>query len=204
MFGFVKKIGMTRLFLDQKSVAVTAVQFEDQKVVQRKTIQKDGYQAFQVGYGSKRKRKQPISGHIKKHLKEEDYFSKISEFKSDIPEDKTDFTINDFQKNDSVTLVGITKGKGFAGAVKRYHFRGQPKSRGHDHVRAVGSIGSRWPQRTLPGKKMAGQMGNEQRTLQNLVIVDIDVEKKLIYIKGSVTGANKSLLKIAKTIKHVS
>jgi large subunit ribosomal protein L3 len=100
--------------------------------------------------------------------------------------------------------VGITKGKGFAGAVKRYHFRGQPKSRGHDHVRAVGSIGSRWPQRTLPGKKMAGQMGNEQRTLQNLVIVDIDVEKKLIYIKGSVTGANKSLLKIAKTIKHVS
>jgi large subunit ribosomal protein L3 len=204
MFGFVKKIGMTRLFLDQKSVAVTAVQFEDQKVVQRKTIQKDGYQAFQVGHGSTRKRKQPISGHIKKHLKEEDYFSKISEFKSDIPEDKTDFTINDFQKNDSVTLVGITKGKGFAGAVKRYHFRGQPKSRGHDHVRAVGSIGSRWPQRTLPGKKMAGQMGNEQRTLQNLVIVDIDVEKKLIYIKGSVTGANKSLLKIAKTIKHVS
>lgn len=200
MFGFVKKIGMTRLFLEDKSVPVTAVQFEEQKVVQRKTVQKDGYNAFQVGYGSKRKRKQPILGHIKKHLKEEDYFSKIAEFKLELSEEKTLFNIQDFQKNDKVTLVGITKGKGFAGAVKRYHFRGQPKSRGHDHVRAVGSIGARWPQRTLPGKKMAGHMGNEQRTLQNLLIVDVDYDKKLIYIKGSVTGANKSLLKISKSI----
>jgi large subunit ribosomal protein L3 len=200
MFGFVKKIGMTRLFLEDKSVAVTAVQFEEQKVVQRKSVQKDGYNAFQVGYGSKRKRKQPISGHIKKHLKEEDYFAKITEFKSDLPEEKTTFNIQDFQKNDKVSLVGVTKGKGFAGAVKRYHFRGQPKSRGHDHVRAVGSIGARWPQRTLPGKKMAGQMGNEQRTLQNLLVIDVDYDKKLIYIKGSVTGANKSLLKISKSI----
>jgi large subunit ribosomal protein L3 len=203
MFGFATKIGMTRIFLDGKTVPVTVLQFLTQYVLQRKNEDKDGYKAIQIGtgYKSKRQTNQALRAHLNKYNpKVQAGLLNIGEFRDvELPEDKTEITIADFAEGDTVHLSAKTIGRGFAGAVKRHGFRGQPASHGHDHVRAVGSIGSRWPQRVLPGKKMAGHMGNVQRTLRHVKILAIDPEKNLLFVKGSVPGANQGVVKITKS-----
>lgn len=201
MIGFVKKIGMSRIFVGDKIVPVTALLFDTNYVLQTKTLEKDNYQAVQIGAYKKSKSDKAILGHISKYSELDHNLLQLGEFEFELPEDKKTIEISDFTLEDKLNISGITKGKGFAGAVKRYHFRGQPASHGHDHKRAVGSIGARWPQRTLPGKKMAGRMGNVTRTVQNQTIVGLDLENKLIFIQGSVPGANGNYLKIQKIIK---
>jgi large subunit ribosomal protein L3 len=201
MIGFATKIGMTRLFFEGKSVATTALVFEDSHVIQSKTTEKDGYSAVQIGAIKKSKNKSISSakGHVKKHANLDQQFIKLTEFRDvSAPEDKKVFNILDFQVGDLVDITGITIGRGFAGVVKRHGFGGQPASHGHDHVRAAGSIGSRWPQRVGIGKKMAGRMGTETRTLKNVKIIAVDQENKLLFVQGSVQGANKAILKIKK------
>jgi len=201
MIGFVKKIGMSRIFVEDKIVPVTVLLYETNYVLQTKTLEKDNYQAVQIGAYKKSKSNKAILGHIGKHTELDHNLLQLGEFQVELEADKKTIEISDFNLDDKINISGITKGKGFAGVVKRYHFRGQPASHGHDHKRAPGSIGARWPQRTLPGKKMAGRMGNEARTVQNQTIVAIDSENKLIFIKGSVPGANGNYLKIQKVIK---
>lgn len=201
MIGFAKKIGMTRLFVEGKSVAVTSLVFEDSYLVQSKDSVKDGYNAVQIGAFKKSngKSNNAAKGHVKKHANKNVQFIKLAEFKDvEILTNKSVFSINDFQIGDELDITGITIGRGFAGVVKRHGFGGQPASHGHDHVRAAGSIGSRWPQRVGIGKKMAGRMGTQTRTLKNVSIVAIDHENKLLFVQGSVQGANKSILKIKK------
>jgi large subunit ribosomal protein L3 len=201
MIGFAKKIGMTRLFVDGKSVAVTSLVFEDSYLVQAKSNIKDGYNAVQVGAYKKStgKSNSAAKGHVKKHADKNVQFIKLAEFRDVVvSQDKKTFDINDFKAGDILDITGITIGRGFAGVVKRHGFGGQPASHGHDHVRAAGSIGSRWPQRVGIGKKMAGRMGTQTRTLKNVSIVAIDHENKLLFVQGSVQGANKSILKIKK------
>lgn len=198
--GFAKKIGMTRLFVDNKSVAVTALQFQKTHIILRKTTTKKSKKVSvcQLGAVDQKNVSQAELGHIKKHTGMEQGLRFVSDFDLEVPEDKNTIEITDFSENDFLALTGTTIGKGFTGAVKRWHFAGQPASHGHDHVRAVGSTGSRWPQRITVGKKMAGHHGNKCLTLHKVKILAIDTEKSLIFVKGSVPGANSSYLKISK------
>lgn len=201
MIGFGKKIGMTRVFLDNRSVAVTVVYFPEQTVLQKKTIDKDGYNSVQVAAFKKQKGLKPRLEHIKKYSGLENDFHCLEEFKGfDLDESAKNIKIDEFKVKDSIKISGTSIGKGFTGVVKRWDFAGQPSSHGHDHKRAVGSIGTRWPQRVLKGKKMAGRSGGEKVTVGSLTIVGIDIENNLIFIKGSIPGSNTSYLKISKNL----
>ena len=198
MFGFAQKIGMTRLFINGKYVAVTVLLFPKQNVLQLKTADKDGYEAIQLGAFPKRNTTKPLIGHIQKATNKDWGFHQIGEF-----EPKTGnfdlgqvFDINTFTVGSDITISGKTKGRGFTGAVKRWGFKGGKGSHGHDHERAVGSIGSRWPQRVPKGKKMAGHSGNETVTVVGLEVVAIDTAKNLLFVGGSIAGANKSFVKV--------
>lgn len=199
MLGIVKKIGMTRLFVEGKAVSVTVLLYPEQTLLQKKSVEKDGYKAIQVGVLPKKRSNKSVQGHSLKHSGVSQGFTKTVEFKfknnQDMPEK---FNLEDFQPPTRIKITGTTKGKGFTGVVKRYNFRGQPASHGHDHVRAVGSIGCRWPQRVLPGTRMAGRGGGVQRTVSNLKVLAVDNENQLLFVAGSVPGANGGLLKISK------
>jgi len=183
--------------MDGKHTPVTVLEFPQNNVVQLKTLEKEGYNAIQIGVGSRRGTK-ALAGHAKKYSNSEKAYLHIAEFKADnFDNEKKSIIVTDFEIGDSLKITGNTIGRGFTGAVKRHGFRGQPASHGHDHVRAVGSIGCRWPQRVTPGTRMAGRSGNEQRTL-NSKIVAIDSEKQLIFVAGSVPGANTKYIKIQK------
>ncbi|MEM1312003.1 MAG: 50S ribosomal protein L3 [Patescibacteria group bacterium] len=197
--GFAKKIGMTRLFLEGKSRAVTVLEFKENFVLQKKVVDKDGYNAIQVGSVKKKKGTAPRIGHVRKYSSQDFDLRFIGEFRDfEVSEDKSIFDINDFEANDVLDISGSAFGRGFAGVVKWHSFRGQPASRGHDHERAPGSIGSRWPQRVLPGRKMAGHMGTNTVTLKNVKVLAVDPELGLLFVNGSVPGSNSNYLKIRK------
>lgn len=199
MFGFVKKIGMTRLFVDGIQIPVTALEVDKNYVLQSKVADKDGYEAIQLGSFESSKANKPTSGHTKKYTGEEKAFKCVGEFDiKDLAEDKKFFDVNDFEKDGLLNIAGNTIGRGFTGAVKRWGFAGQPASHGHDHERAVGSIGALGPQRVMPGQKMAGHHGAGQKTIRGAKIVAVDVENNLVFVHGSVPGANSAYLKVTK------
>jgi large subunit ribosomal protein L3 len=200
--GFAKKIGMTRLFIGDKSVAVTALEFQPGYVLQLKPGLGENKSKLSVQIGAIKQRKVSKAelGHIKKTLPEVEHgFRLVAEFgEINLEDDKKTVEISDFASDDKLDITGVTIGKGTTGVVKRWGFAGQPKSHGHDHERAVGSMGSRWPQRVTKGKKMAGRHGNTNLTLKKVKIVAIDTENNLLFVNGSVPGANSSFLKIKK------
>lgn len=193
---------MSQIFDKQdKVIPVTLVEAGPCTVVQKKTADKDGYWAVQIGFGRKKKLTKPLQG----HLKGLDKFRYLREFRLDGCEeaevkkikqgDKIDLSV--FKEGDMVKVTGISKGKGFQGVVKRHGFHGAPASHGTKHtLRAPGSIGSAFPQRVWPGKKMPGRMGSDQITLKRVKIAKVDPEKNLLYLKGAVPGRRGSLLKI--------
>lgn len=199
MFGFAQKIGMTRVFVNGKATAVTALKLGENTFAQAKTIEKDGYNAVQVaGFPKKTASAKSRTGHIAKHAHKKDAkdYYLLGEFKGvTAPEGATGLTIEHIKEGEYIDIAGITKGRGFQGVVKRHGFAGLPASRGHDHQRHPGSIGSRWPQRTMPGKRMAGRMGGETVTVKSLKVVGVDAENKLFFVAGSVPGANKGYVK---------
>lgn len=196
--GFAKKIGMTRLFIENKAVPVTVLQFQKSVVTQTKTKQKEGYDSIQVSAMPQKKVTKAVLGHIQKTLPEVvSGFRKIAEFKVDI--EQTEFSINDFEIGNLLSITNKTIGRGYTGAVKRWGFAGQPQTHGHDHTRAVGSMGSRWPQRVVKGKKMAGHHGNQNLTLNKVKIIAVDNDLDLIFVNGSIPGANSSIVKLQKT-----
>lgn len=176
---------------DGKAVPITLIEAGPVFVTQIKNKEKDGYEAVQIGYQKKSKIKNQ-----KLKSKEYEYFR---EFKSGLEEYKSgdSFDISVFEEGDVVKVSGLSKGKGFQGAVKRHGFRGMPSSHGHKHVkRHVGSIGQRFPQHTLKGMRMAGHMGNERITTRGLKIVKIDKDNNLLVVKGAVPGRKGTLLEI--------
>lgn len=191
---------MTRIFVDGKNVPVTVLQFQDSSLICVRDIDNKNYQKVQIGSLNKTKITKPLLGHIKKNLKEEIKFRKIIEFKlsKNINTNELDISFDSLKVGDFLKLTGYSKGKGFTGVIKRHGFGGQPASRGHDHIRAPGSIGSRWPQRTFAGKKMAGRTGNEKITINKAKILDIDNENKLIFVSTSVPGSNNNYLQFSK------
>ena len=198
-----KKIGMTQLFRDNgTSEAATAIEAGPCTVVQVKTVDKEGYNAVQLGFGETKRLKSPQKG----HLKGLGQFYYLREFRV---EDINDSSVGDqvgvdqFEVGDRVDVTGVSKGKGFAGVVKRHHFAGGPKTHGQsDRHRAPGSIGATTsPGRVLKGTRMAGHMGDERVTVRNLEILAIDADRNRLLLKGAVPGDRQGLLLIKKTIK---
>lgn len=152
----------------------------------------DGYEAVQIGFERLKEKK------VKKTQKEKP-FRYLREFKGDISEYKVgqEINVSFFQEGEKVSISGFSKGKGFAGVVKRWHFAGGPGSHGLKHdLRTPGSIGSRWPQRVLKGKKMPGRMGYQRKTIKNLKIFKIDKEKNLLAVRGAIPGRRGTLLEV--------
>jgi large subunit ribosomal protein L3 len=197
-----KKVGMTQVFAASgEIVPVTVVEAGPCTVTQVKTADKDGYQAVQLGFGHAKRLNSPEKGHLKR-LPPLRY---LREFLVEKPEEflvgqKIDAGI--FKAGDKVDVVGVSKGKGFAGVVKRYHFAGGPKTHGQsDRHRAPGAISSgTTPGRILKGKRMAGRMGSERVTVADLEVVQADPERNLLLIKGAVPGGVNGLLLVKKAI----
>ncbi|MBI4054431.1 MAG: 50S ribosomal protein L3 [Candidatus Doudnabacteria bacterium] len=184
---------------DGRKIPVTLIEAGPCKVVQVKSAEKDGYAAVQIGYGKKKKPNRAQKGHQRGES-----FMYLREFRVSDPQVyKVGQLISaaDFVPGEQVQVSGVMKGRGFAGAVKRHGFHGAPASHGHDHPRAVGAIGGRFPQHVLRGTRMAGRMGGHQVTVKNLSIIDVAPEKNLLVIYGAVPGASKSLVKLQTTGK---
>ena len=196
-----KKLGMTEVFDEKgKVIPVTVIEVEPNVVVQVKTKEKDGYAAVQVGTGTKSVKK--VAKQQKGHYKNLGSFRHLKEFKSTTVNDQ-ELKVGDaievsiFVPGDVVKVSGLNKGKGFAGGMKRHGFSGMPASHGHKAVRRhIGSIGQRFPQHTLKGKKMAGRMGAERVTVRGLKVMNVDAELKLVALKGAVPGPRGGLLEI--------
>ena len=186
---------MTQVFEeDGKVVPVTVVEVEPNVVVQVRTKEQDGYEAVQVGTGTRKAKniKKPQKGHFK-DLGNFKYLKEVRGSQELKVGDKLDVSV--FAVGDKIKVTGMSKGKGFAGVMKRHGFHGMPHSHGHHHVaRHAGSIGQRFPQHTLPGMRMAGRMGTDKVTTRGLKIVRVDVENGLLAVKGAVPGNRGQLL----------
>lgn len=193
-----QKLEMTHLF-DEKGgfVPVTLLLAEGNVVTQVKTAEKDGYTAVQVGMGEAKKTAKPQIGHLKKSGQTPKYLREIE------GEDGQTYQVGDligldiFTEGDLVNVQGVTKGKGFAGTIKRHNFHRGPKTHGSHNYRAPGSIGAMFPQHVIRGQKLPGRMGSETVTHKNLQIVKLMPEDSLILVKGSVPGPKKSLVMIS-------
>jgi len=197
------KINMTQYF-DEASgevIPVTVVKAGNMVVTQIKSAEgKDKYSAVQVGIGKKKKAGKAIKG----HLKDLANFAVLSEFRvtdTKAYERGQKVEIVGFQPGEMVNVIGVSKGRGFAGAMKRHGFKGFPMTHGHNKPRSVGSIGQRFPQHVRKGMRMSGHMGVEQVTVKNLQVVEVDAAKNLITIKGAVPGHRNGLVKVISTGK---
>ena len=195
-----KKLGMTQVFAaNGEARGVTVVEAGPCVVVQIKTQEKDGYDAIQVGFGNRKRVNDPMRGHMKRLGQ----FRYLSEIRVDDP---NEYEIGQklgaevFEEGDVIDVVGTSKGRGFAGGVKRHHFHGGPKTHGQsDRHRAPGSIGSgTTPGRVRKGLRMAGHMGDERVTVKNLKVFESNPARGLLLIEGSVPGAVNGLLRIVK------
>ncbi len=201
-----QKIDQTQRFLENgKRIPVTEVAMSDNVVVQLKTTEKDNYRAVQLGYGAKKKPTKALLGHVKK-AKLTAVPSLVREVpwqsESELPMAGDMITVESvFKPGDIVKVTGTSKGKGFAGVVRRYNFRGGPKTHGQsDRHRAPGSIGQgTTPGRVYKGKKMAGRMGVDTVSVSNLVVVDVDTQNKKLYVLGLVPGHKKAMLLVTRT-----
>ena len=199
-----KKVGMTQVFNDNGKVeAVTVIAAGPCTVTQVKTSEKEGYASVQLGYGTAKKLTKAEQGHLKelgkfKYLRE---FRVVGKDDSKVG-DKVD--VSQFQPGEVLKITGVSKGKGFAGGVKRYHFKGGKATHGQsDRTRAPGAIGSTTtPGHVLKGLRMAGHMGAEQVTAWRIEVFKADTAKNLLIVKGTVPGANNGLLVISKTTKR--
>lgn len=199
-----RKIGMTQVYREDGSVAgVTAIEVGPCTVTQVKTPERDGYTAVQLGFGEKKRLNGPERG----HLKGLGNFRWLREFKllgdDALPEVGHKLDAGLFSAGDRVDVVGVSKGKGFAGGVKRHHFRGGPKTHGQsDRHRAPGSIGATTtPGKVFKGLRMAGHLGAERVTVPNLEVVASDPARNLILIHGAVPGAKNGLVMIKRAQK---
>lgn len=195
-----KKLGMSQIFDGREVIPVTVIQAGPCKVVQKKTAEKDGYEALQLAFEEERKQgrvTKAMAGHFKKaqvaahrHLRE----VKMAGF-----EQGQDVKVDIFQKGDLVKVTGISKGKGFAGVMKRHNFRGGPGGHGSMFNRAPGSIGaSAYPSRVLPGKKLPGHMGDVTVSVKNIKVVEVRPEQNLLLVRGAVPGGDNALVMITK------
>ena len=199
------KVGMTQVFTnDGTLIPVTVIEVEPNVVTQIKTVEKDGYEAVQLGYKDVREKvsNKPKIGHTNKAGTSPKRF--LREIRG---VQTTDYTLGQvldasvFQAGEMVDVSGVSKGKGFQGVIKRHNQSRGPMGHGSQYHRGVGSLGTMLPMHVLKGKKLPGHMGNELSTIQNLEVVKVDLEENVILIKGSVPGPKKSLVMIRTAVK---
>lgn len=193
------KIGMTQILgEDGAAIPVTLIQAGPCTVTQVKTADTDGYAAVQIGYGEGKNLSNAVVGHVKKSGVTPKVIREVrmNELPTEIKIGDT-FDVTTFELGETVDVTGTSKGKGFAGTIKRHNFNRQRKTHGgKGNTRKVGSIGSMYPQKIFKGKTMAGHMGNEQVTVKNLVVAYIDQSDNLIGIKGAVPGPRRGIVTI--------
>jgi large subunit ribosomal protein L3 len=193
------KLGMTQLLQeDGVTIPVTLIQAGPCTVTQVKSVESDGYSAVQIGFGQGKNLSNATKGHVAaskatpKHLRE----VRVDDLSDDMAVG-TQLDVTMFEVGDHVSVTGTSKGKGFAGNIKRHNFNAAPRSHGAGHYsRRPGSIGSMYPQKVFKGKRMAGRMGAEQVTVKNLAVALVDVERGLIGLKGAVPGPRRGLVMI--------
>lgn len=191
------KLGMTRVFDGQgRTIPVTAIRVDECVVSNIKTIARDGYEAVQVATGTKKHPNKPLAGQYKglaatpQHIRE----FRVSAEGLTVGQE---LGIANLQVGDRLKLIGTSKGKGFAGVIKRHNFRRGPETHGSDHHRRPGSIGSMYPQHVFKGRKMPGHMGDEQVSIRKVEVVDIFPNENILLVKGPVPGSRGSLVQIA-------
>lgn len=200
-----KKIGMTQVFTKEgKLIPVTVIEVEPNVVTQIKTVEKDGYDAIQLGAQTIREKlsNKPELGHVKKANTTPKRF--LREIRGVNVNDYTlgqTIGVDIFEAGEIVDVTGTSKGKGFQGVIKRHNQSRGPMGHGSQYHRGVGSLGTMLPMHVLKGKKMPGQMGNVQRTVQNLEVISVDTENNVILVKGNVPGPKKSFVMIRTAVK---
>lgn len=202
-----KKVGMTQIFTDDgTALPVTVIEAGPCFVVQKKTVEKDGYGAIQVGFGEKREKlfNKPAKGHFNKagvrplrvlrelRLEDCDSYQIGQELKADL-----------FNTGEKVDVVGTSKGKGFAGGIKRHGFHRGPMAHGSKYHRRPGSLGAKGPARVYKGRKLPGHLGAARVTVQNLEVVRVDSDRNLLALKGAVPGPRGGLVMIKNSVKAV-
>jgi len=187
------KIGMSQMFdKNGRLNPVTLITAGPCYILQKKTKEKDGYQATQIGFEKIEKKNK-----IKKTMKGKEFKFIREERGAEERNTGDEINISLFQEGDTIKVSGFSKGKGFQGAVKRHGFHGRRATHGAKHEqRTIGSVGTRFPQHVMKGRKMPGRMGNERTTVKNLKILKVDLENNLLVIKGAVPGKNGALLEI--------
>ncbi|GAK53449.1 50S ribosomal protein L3 [Candidatus Moduliflexus flocculans] len=205
-----RKLGMTQIFDENNNaLPVTVIEAGPCPVVQKKTVKTDSYNAVQLGFLDKKRQRltKPELGHFDKaNVPAKRYLREFRLTEEEIGQYETgqEIKVNIFQAGDFIDVTGTSKGKGFSGVIKRHHFAGSSEmSHGtHEYFRHGGSIGSAtYPGKVFKGRKMAGQKGNEQVTVQNLKIVEVREETNVILVLGSVPGATNSLVMVRKAVK---
>jgi large subunit ribosomal protein L3 len=204
-----RKVGMTQVFQDDGTmVAVSVLAIEPNTVTRLRTSDRDGYTAVQLGTddGQRRRLTKPVLGQLKDLPKEAGKPGTLREFRVESVDDFSlgqTLSVGDvFAAGDLVDVTGVSKGKGFAGQIKRHNFRRGPKTHGSDHHREPGSIGpGTTPGRVYKGLRMAGHMGHQQVTTLNLEVVESDPERNLLLLKGSVPGPNGGVVLVRKAVK---
>ena len=201
-----EKVGMTQKWVDDKVVPVTVLRVEPMRVVQIKTTERDGYTALQVtqGHRDAKKLNKPAAGHYAKAgVQPGVRLVELRLASVDGFEVGQEISVDTLAEGEKVDVTAVSRGKGFAGGMKRHNFAGQGASHGnHKHHRAPGSIGScSFPGRVFKGLKMAGHMGHEQVTTLNLEVVEADTERNLLLVKGSVPGPNGGVVIVRNAVK---
>jgi large subunit ribosomal protein L3 len=207
-----QKVGMTQIFDDEGNVArVTLIQAGPCVVTQVKTMEKDGYNAVQIGYGEAKHQARPQMGHLKAANANAKYLREIRLPELDANEAGVDeevevenndlglkvgskLEVTTFEVGDKVQITGTSKGKGFAGTVKRHNFATGPKTHGSHNYRAPGSIGSGYPEHVIKGMRMAGQMGNKRVTVRGVKVILVDAERKILAVRGQVPGPRRGIV----------
>ncbi|MBS1192808.1 MAG: rplC [Nitrospirae bacterium] len=195
-----KKLGMSQVFDGRELVPVTVIQAGPCKVVQKKTVAKDGYEAVQLAFQEEKKQgriTKAAAGHFKKSETVPHRF--LREFRMAGYEQGQDVKVDIFKKGELIAVSGVSKGKGFAGVMKRHNFAGGPGGHGSMFNRAPGSIGaSAYPSRVWPGKKLPGHMGSATVTVKNLKIIEVRPDQNLLFVRGAVPGGDNALVLITK------
>ncbi|API92370.1 50S ribosomal protein L3 [Virgibacillus pantothenticus] len=200
-----RKIGMTQLFSETgELMPVTVIEAEPNVVLQKRTLENDGYEAIQLGVVDVKESRtnKAEKGHAEKaNTTPKRYVREIRNAKLDEYEVGQEVSVNVFAAGDKIDVTGTTKGKGFQGSIKRHNQQRGPETHGSHYHRGPGSLGAVDPMRVFKGRPLPGRMGGEQVTIQNLEVVKVDEERNLLLVKGNVPGAKKSFVKITSAIK---
>ncbi|MDD3191439.1 MAG: 50S ribosomal protein L3 [Bacilli bacterium] len=198
-----KKVGMTQIFTPEGVlVPVTVIEVTPNVVMQKKTMETDGYESIQLGYADKKNVTKPEIGHAAKaNTNPKRFVKEIAGKEMMAFEVGQEVKANIFGEGEIVDVTGTSKGKGYSGAIKRHNFARGPMAHGSGYHRGIGSMGERNSQRVRKGKKMAGRMGGETVTIQNLEVVKVDLEKNVVLIRGNVPGAKNSFVVISNGVK---